>query len=190
MTWRLHSLRQTELKKWWSIPAIVLFSSGSQVTSETHGPEISSVSLLTTLPSYTYSGQMSNSNKGHYQCPRCNSVDIYETTETTGAMAFTLNTPGPVDPTIVNPIRNQVFRCRDCGEKARWIPNPSYIAAKMKREAKVMPWVSGPFTIVFAALGIWVFNDPWLRESGTGIGVGDGITIISGILEINNCLCS
>ena len=122
--------------------------------------------------------------KGHYECPRCNSTDVFESQETTGAMAFTLNTPGPVDPTIINPIKSQVYLCRNCGEKAKWIPNARYIAAKLEKETRMMPWVSAPFAVIFTLVGLYVLNEPWLRESPTGIGVGLFSFLFAGLMAL------
>lgn len=122
---------------------------------------------FTNLPAYD-SQMVGKHVKGHYECPRCNSSDLFESTETTGAMALTVNTPGPVDPTLISPITNRVLVCRNCGEKARWIDNPLFIAEKLAKEEKVMPWITGIFALLFAGFGIYALNQPWLLESSSG----------------------
>ncbi len=128
---------------------------------------------------------MTTLEKGYHECPRCFSRDVYESQETSGAIAYTLNTPGPIDPTIINPIKNQIFMCRNCGEKANWFFNQEYIEEKRRRESKVIPFVTAPFAAVFLLLGIYVFNDPWLSTSGTGLIAGIGslaLAVIFGLV--------
>lgn len=54
-------------------------------------------------------------------CIRCNGEKIYYTEETVGAIGMTMNTPGPVDPVLVNSIRGTVSRCQECGGPTRYI---------------------------------------------------------------------
>ena len=119
--------------------------------------------------------------KGYYECPRCGSKDVFEAEEVTGAMALTLNTPGPVDPTLVNLIKSTVVKCRSCGEKARWQYTQQYLANKRKKEESIMPWVTTPFAFVFLFLALYFFTDPWLRESGSGIFIGI-FSLVMGII--------
>jgi len=58
---------------------------------------------------------------GFYSCIRCGGREVYSSTESTGGYAFTIDTPGPVDPTFINTFSSAVTRCRQCGEKARWV---------------------------------------------------------------------
>ncbi|MEY5018399.1 MAG: hypothetical protein RJB54_317 [Actinomycetota bacterium] len=94
------------------------------------------------------------SNPGHYWCPRCKGEEFYESQETTGAYAVTLNTPGPVDPTFVNRIQGTVVRCVNCGEKAQWIDSPEAIAEKSRVNSLGYGWVGsiGGAAFLFLAL--------------------------------------
>jgi DNA-directed RNA polymerase subunit RPC12/RpoP len=117
--------------------------------------------------------------KGHYECPRCLSKDVYESEESIGAVAMTLDTPGPVNPTLINSVNAQVYRCRNCGEKAQLIFSQKYIAQKARKEAKAMPWATAPFAIIFLFVAIYIFNDPYIGNSGTGIALAIGCVILS-----------
>jgi hypothetical protein len=62
-----------------------------------------------------------NIAKGKQVCIRCKSDRIYYTEETIGAIGMTLNTPGPVDPVLVNSVKGTVSRCQDCGGRTRYV---------------------------------------------------------------------
>jgi hypothetical protein len=125
---------------------------------------------------------MGNPRTGYYQCPRCNGRDVYESEETTGAMAMTLNTPGPVDPTIVNPIKGTVVRCRNCGEIAKWYDSAETVAYKAKRDAgasTVIGYIGG---IVFLLLGLQISSEGLDGTRGLMIGcfVASAISFLIG----------
>jgi hypothetical protein len=94
-------------------------------------------------------------NMGHWECTSCKGRNVYVSEEVSGAMAVTINTPGPVDPTYINTIRNKVTRCSDCGERAIWILSPEGIKAKARRENAQMVWVGYIFGVVFAATALY-----------------------------------
>ena len=75
-------------------------------------------------------------NEGHFECPRCSSREYYNSEETAGAYAMTLNTPGPVDPTIINTIKKNVTRCKECQSEMRWIPSAAALKAREKSDQK------------------------------------------------------
>jgi hypothetical protein len=102
----------------------------------------------------TYTG-----NKGQFVCPNCGGLDFYKSEETTGAYAMTLNTPGPIDPTIINPITNQVNRCRNCDEKVYWVDSPEYAAHKLSRESEATSIISIIFGVIFLFFGLWVLGE-------------------------------
>ncbi len=113
---------------------------------------------------------MGNPRTGHYECPRCQGQDVYKSEETTGAMAMTLDTPGPVDPTLVNYTKSTVIRCRNCGEKARWFDSPETIRYKQKRDSsatKVIGIIAG---IGFFFGGIYIMAQD--IEGTTGLVIG------------------
>jgi DNA-directed RNA polymerase subunit RPC12/RpoP len=62
-----------------------------------------------------------------YVCPRCGSSDTYSSEENGRTFAVTLDTPGPVDPTLFRTMKENVTRCKNCGEK------PDYIYSKEDR---------------------------------------------------------
>lgn len=105
-------------------------------------------------------------NPGHYMCPRCNGQEFYESEETTGAYAMTLDTPGPVDPTIVNRITGVVVRCVNCREKARWIDSPEALAEKSRVESVQYAWVGFVFGFVFLILGLYIAGEDIDGTSG------------------------
>ena len=61
---------------------------------------------------------------GCYQCPRCNSREVYDSEKTIGVSAMTIDVPGPVNSTIVNVDRVDAKRCRDCNSVAPYIMHP------------------------------------------------------------------
>lgn len=104
-------------------------------------------------------------NKGRFVCPSCGGLDSYVSEETTGAYAMTLNTPGPIDPTIINPITSKVNRCRNCGEKVYWVDSPEYAAYKLNRESEASSIISIIFGVIFLFFGLWVVGE---SIEGTG----------------------
>jgi|LakMenE01Jun11ns_1017448.scaffolds.fasta_scaffold9741767_1 hypothetical protein len=115
---------------------------------------------------------MGNPRTGYYLCPRCNGRDAYESTETTGAMAMTLNTPGPVDPTIVNQVKGIVMRCRDCGEQVKWNDSAETLAYKAQRDTNWAAWFGTPAGFAMVIAGIYFINDPYIGST-----VGEKVTI-------------
>ena len=71
-------------------------------------------------------------------------------------MELTINTPGPIDPTFVNTIKNKVTRCADCGEKAIWILSPEALKAKGRKENSQMVWVGYISGVVFAGVALYL----------------------------------
>jgi hypothetical protein len=109
-------------------------------------------------------------NTGHWECTSCKGRNSYVSEEVSGAMAVTINTPGPIDPTFVNTIKNKVTRCSDCGDKAIWILSPEALAAKGRKENSQMVWVGYISGLAFAgtALYFWL---TWPYEFDLTIGL-------------------
>lgn len=107
---------------------------------------------------------MGNPNTGHYKCPRCESGKAYESEENTGAMGLTLNTDGPVDPTIIRATTSIVMRCFDCGEKTKWFDSAETRAYKAKRDATASTIICYVAGVIFLLAGIYVIG---LDISGT-----------------------
>jgi hypothetical protein len=95
---------------------------------------------------------------GHWECTRCKSQNVHVSEEVSGAMGVTINTPGPIDPILINTIKNKVTRCSDCGERASWILSPEALKAKGRRENAKMVWVGYLGGVAFAgtALYLWL----------------------------------
>lgn len=110
------------------------------------------------------------SNPGHYFCPRCKGVEVYESKETVGAFAVSFDSPGPVDPTLVNRIQGTVVRCVNCAEKAVWIDSPEAIAANKRQKSVEYAWVGGIFGVVFLCLGIFILSSDVPGTSGLMFG--------------------
>jgi hypothetical protein len=94
-------------------------------------------------------------NMGHWECTSCKGRNVYVSEEVSGAMAVTINTPGPVDPTYINTIRNKVTRCKACGERARWILSPEGLKAKGRKENSQMVWIGYIFGVIFAGMALY-----------------------------------
>lgn len=61
---------------------------------------------------------------GCYQCPRCNSREVYDSEKTIGVSAMTIDVPGPVNSTIVNVDKVDAKRCRYCNTVAPYLMHP------------------------------------------------------------------
>jgi hypothetical protein len=94
-------------------------------------------------------------NTGHWECTSCKGQNVYVSEEVSGAMAVTLNTPGPVDPTYINTIKNKVTRCSDCGERSSWILSPEARKAKSRRENSQVVWIGYIGAVVFAGMALY-----------------------------------
>ena len=70
---------------------------------------------------------------GTYQCPRCNSREVYDSEKTIGVSAMTIDVPGPVNSTIVNVDRVDAKRCRYCNSVAPYLMHPK---AKEESDAR------------------------------------------------------
>jgi hypothetical protein len=96
-------------------------------------------------------------NMGHWECTSCKGRNVYVSEEVSGAMAVTINTPGPVDPTYINTIRNKVTRCSDCDQRAIWILSPEALAAKGRKENSQMVWVGYFGGVAFAGMALYIW---------------------------------
>lgn len=114
---------------------------------------------------------MGNPRTGYYECPRCNGREAYESEETTGAMATTLNTNGPVDPTIIRATTGIVMRCKDCGEKVKWFDSAETKAYKSKRDNKASTIICYFSGVLFAVFGFYVLGQDLDGTTGLTIGV-------------------
>jgi hypothetical protein len=97
-------------------------------------------------------------NNGHWQCRKCGGRDVYISKETTGAYAMTLNTPGPVDPTIVNTVKSNIRRCKACNEKAVWIMAEEAIQEMNRRENTLTAWISLPSAVFLAVFPFMLYE--------------------------------
>lgn len=125
---------------------------------------------------------MGNPKTGYYECPRCSGRDVYESEEITGAMAMTLNTPGPVDPTIVNPVKGKVTRCRNCREKVKWHDSAETIAYKQKRESKWNAYGGTPAGALMCLASLALFFNTHLFDWGAPLSTGE--KVFAGVLGI------
>jgi hypothetical protein len=79
---------------------------------------------------------------GCYQCPRCNSREVYDSEKTIGVSAMTIDVPGPVNSTIVNVDKVDAKRCRYCDSVAPYVMHPKAreefeIRKKSKRKRRL-----------------------------------------------------
>ncbi len=91
---------------------------------------------------------------GYFKCIRCGGRDTYKSLETVGFSAISVDTPGPVDHTLVNANKKEITRCRACGEKAEYIMS-SAEAEREKRIIRYILFVGLPLGLV----GAWIFMD-------------------------------
>jgi hypothetical protein len=95
-------------------------------------------------------------NSGHWECTSCKGQNVYVSEEVSGAMGITINTPGPIDPTFINTIKNKVTRCNDCGQRAMWILSPEALKAKGRNENSQMVWIGYVSGFVFAGVALYL----------------------------------
>jgi hypothetical protein len=88
---------------------------------------------------------------GCYQCPRCNSREVYDSQKTIGVSAMTIDVPGPVNSTIVNVDKVDAKRCRYCNSVAPWIAHPKAVAEAKARKAKKIKKILKVGSVVVAA---------------------------------------
>ena len=91
---------------------------------------------------------------GYYQCIRCGGRDTYESEETTSYTAMTIDTPGPIDHTLVNANKRKMQRCRACGERAQYIMSNAE-AEREKRIIRYILFIGLPVGLI----GAWIFMD-------------------------------
>jgi hypothetical protein len=73
---------------------------------------------------------------GTYQCPRCNSREVYDSEKTIGVSAMTIDVPGPVNSTIVNVDKVSAKRCRYCNTLTPYLRHPKAQAEFDARKRK------------------------------------------------------
>lgn len=91
---------------------------------------------------------------GTYQCPRCNSREVYDSEKTIGVSAMTIDVPGPVNSTIVNVDKVSAKRCRYCNTVTPYLRHPraqaEYEARRKKDLEKKLKRVGWVATIIIA----------------------------------------
>jgi hypothetical protein len=87
---------------------------------------------------------------GYYQCIRCGGGEAYTSEENGRTFAVTLNTPSPVDPTLVHTMKQTVTRCKACGEKSNYHASKEEIQADKKAVFRLLFRI---YFIVFALIG-------------------------------------
>ena len=109
---------------------------------------------------------------GCYQCPRCNSREVYDSEKTIGVSAMTIDVPGPVNSTIVNVDRVDAKRCRYCNTITPYLRHPKaqaeFEARKRKNLEKNLKKAGIAVLVVlslFAAIGIYNTATNKVREN-------------------------
>lgn len=98
---------------------------------------------------------------GCYQCPRCNSREVYNSEKTISVSAMTIDVPGPVNSTIINTDKVDAKRCRHCNTVAPWIAHPKAIeeakarkVIKIKKMLKISSIVLGVLFAIILVINI------------------------------------
>jgi len=92
---------------------------------------------------------------GYYKCPRCGGDQAYSSEENGRTFAMTLDTPGPVDPTVFHTIKETVSRCKNCGEKTNYIMSAADKAEERRAVWRVYRIISAIVLIVIAGFYIY-----------------------------------
>jgi uncharacterized protein (DUF983 family) len=93
---------------------------------------------------------------GYYQCIRCGGRDTYESEETTSYTAMTIDTPGPIDHTLVNANKRKMQRCRACGERAQYIMTNAEAAKEKKAVITAVVSVVAFVVLMILTIPIWI----------------------------------
>jgi hypothetical protein len=96
---------------------------------------------------------------GYYKCPRCGGDQAYSSEENGRTFAMTLDTPGPVDPTLFHTMKQTVSRCKNCGEKTQYIMSEADKAQERKAAYKVFRIIS---LVVLLSIPILAWAVPYL----------------------------
>lgn len=88
---------------------------------------------------------------GCYQCPRCNSREVYDSEKTINVSAITIDAPGPASSTIINRDKIHATRCRYCNTEALWLAHPKAVQEAKERKAKKM---QKTIKVVFIVFGV------------------------------------
>lgn len=89
---------------------------------------------------------------GCYQCPRCNSREVYDSEKTINVSAITIDVPGPASSTIINRDKIHATRCRYCNTEAVWLAHPKAVEEAKERKAKKMQKIAKVVGIVFGVI--------------------------------------
>ena len=89
---------------------------------------------------------------GCYQCPRCNSREVYDSEKTINVSAITIDAPGPASSTIINRDKIHATRCRYCNTEALWLAHPKAVQEAKERKAKKMQKIIKVVFIVFGVI--------------------------------------
>ena len=90
---------------------------------------------------------------GYYKCIRCGGTDTYSSQENGRTFAVTLDTPSAVDPTMFHTMKQTTSRCRNCGEKCKYVQD-EYDIRRNARLLITLGWVGGSLLLV---IGIRTF---------------------------------
>jgi hypothetical protein len=109
---------------------------------------------------------------GTYQCPRCNSREVYDSEKTIGVSAMTIDVPGPVNSTIVNVDKVSAKRCRYCNTVTPYLRHPKaqaeFEARKRKNLEKKLKKAGLVLIVIisiFAVIGIYNSATEKLKEN-------------------------
>lgn len=89
---------------------------------------------------------------GCYQCPRCNSREVYDSEKTINVSAITIDAPGPGSSTIINSDKIHATRCRYCNTEALWLAHPKAVEEARKRKARKIQKTVKIFGVVFGII--------------------------------------
>jgi hypothetical protein len=115
---------------------------------------------------------------GYYKCIRCGGGDVYTSEENGRTFALTLDTPSPVDPTLFHTMKQTTSRCRNCGEKCKYVQDEYDIRRNAKFQI-TLGWVGLPLM-----LALNVFMLFWSGFSFSFFGILMWIAIPASIANI------
>jgi hypothetical protein len=94
---------------------------------------------------------------GYYQCIRCGGGEAYTSQENGRTFALTLDTPSPVDPTMFHTFKQSTSRCRNCGEKSKYVVDEYDIRSSAKFQI-ILGWVAGSFLLVSGSVTFFLYG--------------------------------
>ena len=109
--------------------------------------------------------EMATMTPGYHECPRCLTHDVYFAKRAVGQVGNFIDLPeGITNPKIGFDIEKDVAICRDCGERANWIPEKTEYSDSEKKERyaksqRVQGKIAAPIFLLCVIVGLYAGSE-------------------------------